>query len=256
MRNRLRCLLHLAGLFAGASPAAASICIGTCGTLGPNGVVTAPPGGTNYSYVTTNGGVSGAGQLAGFAGTNGSTFTTDVFSAAAGDPLNFFFNYITSDGSGFADYAWARLLTSTGDEVAILFTARTKPSGSIIPGQDLPGVTATLNPASVPIISGGPQWSPLGSYSGLCFGPGCGYTGWVGSTYSIAGAGDYMLQFGVTNFSDTIYHSGMAFSGITVAGNPIGGAVPEPGTWAMMLVGFGAIGFVLRRRRMFSPSPA
>lgn len=26
-------------------------------------------------------------------------------------------------------------------------------------------------------------------------------------------------------------------------------AVPEPGTWAMMLVGFGAIGFVMRRRR-------
>ena len=31
------------------------------------------------------------------------------------------------------------------------------------------------------------------------------------------------------------------------------GAVPEPGTWAMMLLGFGAIGFGLRRRRM---SPA
>lgn len=27
-----------------------------------------------------------------------------------------------------------------------------------------------------------------------------------------------------------------------------GGAVPEPGTWAMMLLGFGAVGFGLRRR--------
>jgi hypothetical protein len=26
-------------------------------------------------------------------------------------------------------------------------------------------------------------------------------------------------------------------------------AVPEPGTWAMMLLGFGAIGFSMRRRR-------
>ncbi len=39
--------------------------------------------------------------------------------------------------------------------------------------------------------------------------------------------------------------------GIT-AGSPIVGplaaAVPEPSTWAMMLMGFGAIGFAMRRR--------
>ena len=29
----------------------------------------------------------------------------------------------------------------------------------------------------------------------------------------------------------------------------ISSAIPEPGTWAMMLIGFGAIGFVYRRRR-------
>jgi hypothetical protein len=31
--------------------------------------------------------------------------------------------------------------------------------------------------------------------------------------------------------------------------NVIPGAVPEPSTWAMMLIGFGAIGFSMRRRR-------
>ncbi len=31
--------------------------------------------------------------------------------------------------------------------------------------------------------------------------------------------------------------------------NPIGGAVPEPGTWAMMLMGFGATGYAFRRSR-------
>lgn len=32
----------------------------------------------------------------------------------------------------------------------------------------------------------------------------------------------------------------------------VGGAVPEPGTWAMMLMGFGAIGGALRHRRQIS----
>lgn len=32
----------------------------------------------------------------------------------------------------------------------------------------------------------------------------------------------------------------------------VSGAVPEPGTWAMMLFGFGAIGFAMRRRRQTS----
>ena len=231
----------------------AQTCVGNCGTLGADGVVTAPPGGTTYSYVSTNGGVAGGGQLPGEGGTDGSTYTTSVFSAAAGDPLNFWFNYVTSDGSGFADYAWAALLTASLDPVAILFTARTQPSGTIVPGQDLPGVEATLDPASVPIIPGGPVWSPLGSDSGDCYAAGCGYTGWINSTYNIADAGNYVLAFGVSNWLDTSYDSGMAFSGITVAGKPVEGAIPEPGTWAMMLLGFGAIGFAMRRRRGAAP---
>ena len=199
-------------------------CVGTCGTLGPNGVVTAPPGGTSYTYVTTNGGVYGAGQLPGEGGTNGSTYTTTPFSADAGDDLNFGFNYVTTDGSGYADYAWAALYTATLDPVAILYTARTQSSGTIVPGQDLPGVEATLNPSSVPIIPGGPQWAPLGSESGSCFSAGCGYTGWVSSTYEIATPGNYVLRFGVSNWQDSGYQSGMAFSGITVGGVPVEGA--------------------------------
>lgn len=242
-------LLIAAMSFAWSGTALAQTCVGNCGTSGADGVVTAPPGGTTYSYVSTNGGAAGGGQLPGEGGTNGSTYTTSVFSAEAGDPLNFYFNYVTSDGSGFADYAWAALLTAALDPVAILFTARTQPSGTIVPGQDLPGVEATLNPASVPIIPGGPVWSPLGSDSGDCYAAGCGYTGWINSTYNIADAGNYVLAFGVSNWTDTAYDSGMAFSGITVAGLPVGNAVPEPGTWAMMLLGFGAVGFAMRRRR-------
>src|SRR5690606_32993423 len=134
---------------------------------------------------------------------------------------------------GFADYAWAALLTPNLDPVAILFTARTQPSGTIVPGQGLPGVEATLDPSSVPIIGGAPTWNPLGSSSGTCYDAGCGYTGWVSSTYNIADAGDYVLQFGVTNWSDTSYQSGMAFSGLSIGGvsltpvllTPTGGSI-------------------------------
>lgn len=248
-----RVLLAAVMSFALTGPAVAQTCAGNCGTSGADGVVTAPPGGTTYSYVSTSGGVTGGGQLPGEGGINGSTYTTAVFSAAAGDDLNFWFNYVTSDGAGYADYSWAALLTASLDPVAILFTARTLESGTIVPGTDLPAVEATLNPASVPIISGGPEWSPLGSSSGDCYAAGCGYTGWVNSTYDIANAGNYVLAFGVTNWLDTGYDSGMAFSGITVAGKPIEGAIPEPGTWAMMLLGFGAVGFAMRRRRGAAP---
>ena len=57
----------------------------------------------------------------------------------------------------------------------------------------------------------------------------------------------------------TSYRLGFSFSvvgrppdnGLRVSiGNLAGGAVvPEPSTWAMMVLGFGALGFVLRRRR-------
>lgn len=234
----------------GASAASAASCVGNCGTLAPNGDVTAPPeGGPNYGYVSTAGGVAGVGQISGVGGTNGSEFISDVFGAEAGDPLAFYFNYITSDGSQYTEYGFAELLTDTGSHVAYLFTARTTPSGNTSPGFNLPANSATLTPATTPIIGGGPDWSALGGYSGSCYGPGCGYTGWIKSVYDIGATGNYKVKFGVTNFLDQIYDSGMAYAGLTIAGEPIGGVVPEPSTWAMMLLGFFGLGSALRRGR-------
>lgn len=240
----------LGAMGAFATPAAAQTCVGNCGNAAPNGVVTAPPAfGPNYGYVSTSGGVTGAGQIAGAGGTDGSEFITQAFSANAGDSLNFYFNYITSDGSGFSDYAFAELLDSSSATVAYLFTARTTPNGDTSPGFGLPANAATLTPDGTPIIGGGPAWDQLGGDSGRCFSAGCGYTGWINSNYVIQNTGIFSLRLGVTNISDTSFDSGMAFAGITVAGNPLPGGVPEPATWLMLILGFGLVGGAMRKAK-------
>jgi hypothetical protein len=253
-------LLAIAGA---ASQASAASCAGNCGSLGANGDVTAPPDGSpTYGFVSTFGGLTGAGELP-IGGTDGSAFSTSAFSAKAGDTLQYYFNFVSSDGQFqpdafiYEDYAFVQLVdSSSGTPVAMLFNARTEPGGNIVPGSGLPpispGVTLTPSPVGMNAGSGatgGPVWSPLGDFSGACWGPGCGLTGWIKSDYQVASDGNYQLVFGVTNWGDTVYDTGLAYSGINIGGNPIGEDVPEPAAWAMMLLGFGAAGAAIRSRR-------
>lgn len=241
-----------------AAPASAYECTGNCGTMGADGVVTAAPiGNGEYQYVSTSGGESGAGSLGLGVEYNGSLYVSDSFSVLAGDSLNFYFNYVTSDGSGnFTDYAWVALRPTDGGDDIILFTARTTPTGNTVPGFDLPGLAdgVTLDPASTPIIPGAPIWSALGGDSNRCYpGGGCGYTGWIGMDYLFADAGMYSLVFGVTNVGDISYASGLAFASPTVNNEPIGGTVPEPATLTLMLASLGLVG-ALRRRNKKAPT--
>lgn len=63
------------------------------------------------------------------------------------------------------------------------------------------------------------NWSPIG-------------INFAGTAYSI----DFGGTAGRTGFDNITF------------GSDVPNAVPEPGTWAMMLLGFGAIGFAMRRR--------
>lgn len=234
MKSPVLSLLASAVLALAASgPTQAAECTGSCGisTTNDGWVTLAPGGGASLNWISTNGGVTGVGQLPNVGGigqsggpTNGSLFATDPFFAATNSKVAFSFNYVTSDGAGFADYAWARLVgqgAQAGNDI-ILFTARTVPSGSIVPGLSMPPVNAQLIPVSVPITSGPPIWSPLGGDSGTCFSAGCGMSGWVQSEYIVPVGGTYTLEFGVTNWADTAYDSGMAFDGLQVNGSIIG----------------------------------
>jgi len=263
-------LAPLSLLFLLAAPAAAQTCVGTCGTDTANGDVTNPPGFSSYTYIVTNDGPVGGGNIpVGPIGpaTNGSTLTTAAFTANAGSQLNYLFNYITSDGSGYPDYAWAELETAGGTPVALLFTAQTNPGGPAVPGGGLqaPPAGVTLSPSPVVVTAGsgtqgpggpgGPVWAELGlpnstgiNYSGWCWAAGCGLTGWIASNYTIATGGSYELAFGVSNENDQAYDSGLAIAGVEIDGNPIA-TTPEPSTFLMLGLGLSTL-IMFRRRKL------
>ncbi|VWX53394.1 conserved exported hypothetical protein [Novosphingobium sp. 9U] len=211
-----------------ASPRAeAATCIGNCGhNFGTaDGVISPAPGSFGeYDWVSTEEGLNGAARIAGYDGaaTNGSELLSDLFFAAVGQVVSFNFNYVTSDGSQYADYGFAQLINTTTSQVYELFNARTVPDGAIIPGRDLPPVVAELSPAVVSINPGAPTWSPLGGSSGDCYAAGCGYTGWIASNFTVPTEGSYQLRFGAANWLDTAFDSGLAFSGLLLDNATIG----------------------------------
>ena len=79
-----------------------------------------------------------------------------------------------------------------------------------------------------------------------------GYTGGspIGSTATWLGQS--IASLGLT--SGTYVYSS-AIDSVTVNVGPGSGAVPEPGTWVMMLLGFGAVGWTVRRKRRAAGSP-
>jgi MYXO-CTERM domain-containing protein len=261
-------VVFLAAITAGIGRA--STCTGTCGTDVADGDVTLPPGFTSYSFVTTTGGPSGGGTLPSIFGspgvdsTNGSTYTTSAFSATAGELISFDFNYVTSDGSGFPDYAWAALVSTTGGTDYLIFTAQTQPTGNTVPGFTMPPLAAgtSLVPPTSPITPGsgticgstcnptpgGPVWSELGTWSGQCWAVGCGLTGWIESQFTGEAAGSYVLEFGVSNANDEDYDSGLAFAGVEVGGMPVS-TTPEPSTFGFLAAGIGALVLAARLRR-------
>jgi hypothetical protein len=227
------------------------VCFGHCDTIGADGVVgLAPGGGSQLGYVSTDFGFLGASPFALGDESTGSRLASSVFSATAGDRLAYQFNYVSSDGDEYADYAWARLVDAgSGATSAMLFSATTQPAGLLVPSANLPAVDATLTPATASIVSDSTLWSPLGNDAGSCWGLGCGSSGWVQSAFTFTSGGSYRLEFGVVNWSDSAYQSGLAFDGVFIRANNdnITAPVPEPQTWALMIAGLAALWFVRRR---------
>lgn len=219
-------------------------CIGTCGTLGADGDITLSPyGSPRYAYLTTNGSsahgvspldiVESGGGGAAFSQTNGSSYTSATFTLAEGESVQAYFNYVSTDGKGFDDYAWARLVNGDGSTATWLFTARSTNGNkqNVVPGNALskasnntvdfdPDATIVnyadfeFNTRTTKSSDFDPiDWSPLGIWNGTCWrdnAEGCGFSGWLESRVT-PGAGTYRLEVGVVNFGDEAWDSGIAF---------------------------------------------
>lgn len=72
-------------------------------------------------------------------------------------------------------------------------------------------------------------------------GNGGGDTNWVKQTVNFSLAAPGSLRFAAIGTSDSL---GGYIEDVTLAG------IPEPSAWAMMIVGFGGVGSLLRRRRL------
>ena len=71
------------------------------------------------------------------------------------------------------------------------------------------------------------------------------------ATFSLSGMlnqGLNTLTFSYTGLAQSTADEGWGLRNVTVQGASFAGAVPETATWAMMIVGFGVAGAMLRRR--------
>lgn len=126
----------------------------------------------------------------------------------------------------------ATMNVAAGFETGFSFFYSSSEAGSISVYDGLDGTGTLLASLALPAqFSVGCTGDPAGSYCN-----------WTNIGVAFAGVAR-SVNFGGS--ADNIAFDDVTL-GSTIAG---GGAVPEPGTWAMMLLGFGAIGYSLRRRK-------
>jgi hypothetical protein len=109
---------------------------------------------------------------------------------------------------------------------------------------------AGLNPATASIIG---RWSTDNEGPGISLNGG-GLTNPIATDWSFLSFHNFAINSGFhagTNTLDFFVHNDGGPTGLRVemSGTALAGGVPEPAAWALMIVGFGGVGAVLRSRR-------
>jgi len=177
------------------------------------------------------------GGPAGSGATSSLTLTLDTFSALTGT-YSFLYSFSTTGNTSIAN------LTGFG------FT--TDPTLLSVSGT---GLDFVLNPINFP---GGFDVDACGTVNSGQQGNHCDAANGQGDLFNGAFTLDFADGTSTISLDNLVvrYASLTNLGGISGEGTPVGPpppppppAVPEPATWAMMLIGFGAVGFQIRRRR-------
>lgn len=154
-------------------------------------------------------------------GDGGFGFTYDAAAAAAFDPNTYSVEtFGTGQTSAFGGFLGIPLTPSLFDQSGVLIDGNLFPSYAAFP--ELSEIPFSLVPGDL----------ALRYQSGADF-----FYGYARLN------GDGTLNFAFESQPNTAITAGATITGALPA------AVPEPATWAMMLFGFGATGFSMRRRR-------
>ncbi|WP_243453828.1 PEPxxWA-CTERM sorting domain-containing protein [Sandaracinobacteroides saxicola] len=111
------------------------------------------------------------------------------------------------------------------------------------------GETAFAVTSITGMVNGSAIAAPTGNY-GNYFTTGGTFLDGSGLRFFTAAGNDirFFFQDSVGRYRVNTFSPGSS-SFVTAMSAPVLGAVPEPGTWATMILGFGAIGLSLRRSR-------